>query len=219
MSRKIVVIHGIGNTQPGWSEFLRLELGIPKEDWIEFHYDDLLDRSLFNRLVVSSIRFALFRVAGPETAILSSVSKEYVNDIVSYFLLKETRIAIQGRLAKVLESNPDSVILSHSLGTVVAYETLKNFRLKAHTLFTFGSPLSKELVKRFLQVPDFRSPKVVNWFNVWGRFDPIGGKVTGLGCKAKDQFRINNAHDLFVYVHSQKQRILELYGKVDIKAS
>lgn len=213
MVRKIVAIHGIGNAQPGWSEFLRLELGIPKENWLEFYYDDLLDKSIFSKLLISFVRKFLKHLAGPEAAILDSISREYVNDILSYFLQKGMRAAIQSRLSKVLESNPDAIILSHSLGTVVVYETLKNFRLKAHTLFTFGSPLSKDLVKRFLQVPDFRRPKVVDWINVWGRFDPIGGKVTGLGCKVKDQIRINNAHDLFVYVHSQKQMILALYGE------
>lgn len=219
MARKIVVIHGIGNTQPGWSEFLRLELGIPQEDWIEFIYDDLLDRSLFNRLIVSSIRMMLTRTAGAEAADLALASKEYVNDIVSYFLLKGIRKTIQLRLKQVLEKEPNAIILAHSLGTVVAYETLKNFDLRTNTLFTFGSPLSKKLVKRFLEVPDFKRPRVKDWFNVWGMFDPIGGKVTVLGCKMKDQYRIHNAHDLLVYVHSQKQRILSVYGEAETQAS
>ncbi len=219
MTRKIVAIHGIGNAQPGWSEFLRLELNIPGPDWIEFYYEDLLERSPFNRVVASLIRILLTRNAVPEAAGLALFPKDYLNDLVSYFLLGKTRHAVQARLKETLETYPDAILLSHSLGTVVAYETLKNYNLKVYTLFTFGSPLSKELVKRFLHVPDFRRPKVAGWFNVWGRFDPIGGKIASLGCKAKDQFRINNAHDLFVYVHSQKQKILELYGEAGIKAS
>ncbi|WP_303674756.1 hypothetical protein [Vampirovibrio chlorellavorus] len=219
MTRKIVAIHGIGNTQPGWSEFLRLELEIPQENWIEFHYEDLLDRSLFNRLVVSAIGMLLTCIAGRDAAALASMPKDYINDVVSYFWLKKTHNAIQARLAGVLQVNPDAIILAHSLGTVVAYETLKNFNLKAHTLFTLGSPLSKGLVKRFLQVPDFKRPKIRNWFNVWGRFDPIGGKINGLGCKVKDQFRIHNAHDLLVYVHSQKLRMQEIYEEVEEMAS
>lgn len=218
MARKIVAIHGIGNTKPGWSEFLRLELEIPQENWIEFHYDDLLDRSSFNRLVVSAIRVLLTRIAGRDAADLASAPKDYINDIVSYFMLKRTRKAIQERLAKELQANPDAIILAHSLGTVVTYETFKNFDLTAHTLFTFGSPLSKKLLKRFLRVPDFKRPRVKDWFNVWGMFDPIGGKVTGLGCKVKDQYRIHNAHDLLVYVYSQKQRILSVYGEAETQA-
>lgn len=211
MARKIVAIHGIGNAQPGWSEFLRLELDIPSQDWIEFYYEDLLDRSLFNRVVVSLIRLFVTRTAGLEAAALALIPKDYLNDIVSYILMGQTRRAIQNRLKGILEANPDTIILAHSLGSVVAYETLKAFDLKAHTLFTFGSPLSKELVKRFLQVPDFKRPKVTNWFNIWGRFDPIGGRITGLGCRLKDQLRIPNAHDLLVYVLSQKQQIQRAY--------
>lgn len=211
MARKVVAIHGIGNAQPGWSEFLRLELAIPRHDWVEFCYEDLLDRSLFNQVIVSLIRLLVTRTAGHEMATLALIPKDYLNDIVSYFLLISTRKAIRNRLKETLKANPDAIILAHSLGSVVAYETLKSFDLKAHTLFTFGSPLSKELVKRFLQVPDLNRPKVTSWFNIWGRFDPIGGKISGLGCRVKDQSRIPNAHDLLVYVHSQKARILGLY--------
>lgn len=213
MTRKIVAIHGIGNSQPGWSEFLRLELDIPSQDWIEFYYEDLMDRSIFNQAVVWFSRMLVTRIASNEVAGLTAISKDYLNDIVTYFLLSRSRKTIQLRLKYILEAHPDAIILAHSLGSVIAYESLKCFALKAHTLFTLGSPLSKDLVKRLLHVPDFKRPKVTYWFNIWGRFDPIGGRIRGLGCKAKEQSEIPNAHDLLVYVHSQKERILILYGE------
>lgn len=207
MARKIVAIHGIGNAQPGWSEFLRVDLDIPKKDWIEFCYDDLLERSVANRLIVSATRLYLSHAYGPEAMALATSAEDYINDIITYFLFQKSRLQIQLRLKTVLKKYPDAVILSHSLGTVVAYETLKNFDLKAHTLFTLGSPLSKALVRRFLHVPDSKRPEVKYWFNLWGTFDPIGGKIEGLGCRAKEQIKLRVTHDFLGYVHAQKRRI------------
>lgn len=211
MARKIIAIHGIGNTKPGWSELLRLDLEIPKQDWIEFCYDDLMDRSFLNRLLVGTTRLYLKHSQHPEKETLAQSAEDHVNDVIAYFASNDTRVEIQIRLKEVLKRYPDAIILAHSLGSVVAYETLKNFDLKAHALFTLGSPLSKNLVKKFLRVPNFARPKIAYWFNVYGQFDPIGGRIDGLGCRIKDQFRIPNTHDLLGYVQSQRERILRLY--------
>ncbi|MBY0451239.1 MAG: DDHD family phospholipase [Cyanobacteria bacterium] len=213
MARKIVAIHGIGNIEPGWSESLRVDLDIPAEDWIEFHYDDLMDRSFFNRVVVSATKIYLSHTYGPEAAALASGAEDYINDLISYFVMNGTRLEIQVRLKGILRDHPDAIILGHSLGSVIAYETLKNFELKAHTFFTLGSPLSKFLVKKFLKVPEKTRPNVTNWFNIWGTFDPISGRIDGLGCTVKDQFKIKNSHNLLKYVDSQKARILSLYNE------
>ncbi len=213
MARKIVAIHGIGNAEPGWSDLLRMDLDIPQEDWIEFCYDDLMDRSFFHRMVVAAAKVWLARTYGPEAAILATGAEGYINDLVSYFVMNGSRLEIQVRLKAILKEHPDSIILGHSLGSIVAYETLKNFDLKAHTLFTLGSPLSKFLVKKFLRVPEKTRPNVIHWFNVWSPFDPISGKIEGLGCNAKDQFKIKNTHNLLKYVDSQKDRIIQIYNE------
>ena len=213
MARKIVAIHGIGNAEPGWSDLLRVDLDIPQEDWIEFHYDDLMDRSFFNRVVVAATKIYLSHTYGPEAAALAGGAEDYINDIISYFVMNGSRLEIQVRLKGILKENPDAIILAHSLGSVVAYETLKNFDLKAHTLITLGSPLSKFVVKKFLRVPEKTRPNVVNWFNVWSLFDPISGVIDGLGCNKKEQFKIKNTHNLLKYVDSQKERIRQIYNE------
>jgi hypothetical protein len=213
MARKIVAVHGIGKTQPGWSDLLRVDLDIPQEDWIEFNYDDLMDRSFFHKVIVGAAKIYLAKTYGPEAAFIVSGAEEHINDLVSYFVMNGSRLEIQVRLKGILKENPEAIILGHSLGSVVAYETLKNFDLKAHTLFTFGSPLSKFTVKKFLRVPEKSRPNVVNWFNIWSRFDPISGPVDGLGCEKKDQFRIKNTHNLLKYVDSQKELIVQIYNE------
>lgn len=211
MARKIVAVHGIGNAQPGWSESLSLDLDIPQENWIEFCYDDLMDQSALNQVIVAATRIYLTHTYGPEVAALASGAEDYLDDIITYFLMGNARLAIQLRLNGILMENPDAIIVSHSLGTVVAYETLKNFPLKAHTFFCLGSPLSKGLVKRFLKVPDKSRPNVRNWFNVWSFLDPISGKIEDLGCQEQDQFKVQNTHNLLRYVDCQKERILDIY--------
>ncbi len=62
-----------------------------------------------------------------------------------------------------------TVVVSHSLGTVVAYNILRNDprALQVHKLVTVGSPLAIRAVRKYL-VP-LRSPKALAWFNA---FDP-----------------------------------------------
>jgi hypothetical protein len=215
MARKIVAIHGIGNAQPGWSENLRLELGIPKVDWIEFCYDDLMDRSLFNRLTVMATRLYLGQSGYLPFIPLATGLEDYLNDIITYFLMRSSRLKIQVRLKTVLAQNPDAMLLAHSLGSVVAYETLQNFSLSAFALLTLGSPLSKEIVQRCLRVPEKCRPLVTHWFNVWSPYDPISGPIDELGCAPQDQYAIKCSHDLWKYTASQKKRILALYEAGD----
>jgi hypothetical protein len=216
MGCPIVAIHGIGNAQPGWSASLRLDLDIPPEDWLEFCYDDLMDQSAFNQVIVAATRIYLTHTYGPEVAVLASGAEDYLDDIITYFLMGNSRLEIQLRLKSILLENPDAIIVSHSLGTVVAYETLKNFSLKAHTFFCLGSPLSKGLVQRFLKVPDKSRPNIINWFNIWSFFDPISGRIDNLECYPKDQFQIQNSHNLLNYVNSQKECILRAYKDTKI---
>lgn len=217
MTRKIVAIHGIGQTKPGWSEPSRVLLGVPQEDWIEFYYEDLMNRSFFQRLTVAAAKFYLKRTYGPEALVLTEMAQEHLNDIISYFVMNGTRLEILVRLKGILKQYPDCIILSHSLGSVVAYEALKNFDVQAHSLFTFGSPLSKRIVRNFLRIPNSERPTLANWFNIWSFLDPISGKINQLGCRLKDQFRIRSSHALLSYIESQRHKILSLYQETALQ--
>lgn len=211
MARKIVAIHGIGDNKPGWSEPMRLNLDIPKEDWIEFNYEDLMDRSFFHKVVVTGTKIYLTHTYGPEASVMAEVAEDYINDIISYFVMNGTRLEIQVRLKGLLKENPDAVLIGHSLGSVVAYETLKNFDVRVHSMFTFGSPLSKGLVRKFLRIPNQNRPDLINWINVWSMLDPVSGKINNLGCLPADQVHIHNSHALLPYANSQVEKIRKFY--------
>ncbi len=103
------------------------------------------------------------------------------------------------------------VIISHSLGTIIAYELLRRLRheVQVDLLITAGSPLGIELVKRRLGPPLICLPNVKKWVNVSDKEDFVALKTIlngdNFGC---DQINNNNqldngsedAHDILKYL-------------------
>ena len=89
----------------------------------------------------------------------------------------------------LLEAGALVEIVSHSWGTVVAYEALRGMDDEAslpknsvHHLFTVGSALSMAPVRRLLipEAANGRRPRVVqSWVNLDARFDIVGGALSG----------------------------------------
>ena len=109
-------------------------------------------------------------------------------------------------------SNEDSVvIISHSLGTIIAYDLMRRLKNRANVnlLLTAGSPLGIEIVRKRLGPPLVCLPNVRKWVNVSDTEDFVALKpeitATTFGC---DQV-INideidngdeNAHDILKYL-------------------
>ena len=86
-------------------------------------------------------------------------------------------VAVRNRLHEVLADGP-TVVLSHSLGTVVAFEALHE-RLHDVPLFvTLGSPLAMRSVvrPRLRPQPPSVPAGVGRWLNVWDRDDLIAAR-------------------------------------------
>lgn len=217
---KIILIHGIGNYNPGWSAALNADqiLGVPKNAIIEFNYEDLMENNWINKILVIAARLAASYYATPAAGFAANFVQDYADDILMYFVVPGIRKKIMNRLVSMLQQNPGAVVIGFSLGSIVAYETIKNFPKAGNRpiLITIGSPLGSPalsaLVKQFLKVPDKSRPAVENWYNVYSTVDVISGKITGLACNSKDQFKVKSLHKMSTYLRHVKRLLPEVFN-------
>jgi len=145
-----------------------------------------------------------------------------LKDVHNYFYKEEMRFEILKRFKKALPDDPNQpcVVLSHSLGSVIAYDGLirKEIQHSCKNLITIGSPLGLETVMAEMRrltggsqllVP----PKIKKWSNFRDRIDPVslGKSVNGKykGSPAPiDNFLTNlheqqNPHSLSGYLQTR----------------
>ncbi|TDM06555.1 MAG: hypothetical protein C4K60_18705 [Ideonella sp. MAG2] len=130
----------------------------------------------------SPVKEAIIRKAAME-AYYYLFDKEYQRaDGARYRVRQELR----DRLVKDLRAAQDIaekvVIVSHSMGTMIAYDVLRNVAdcPQVDTLFTLGSPLGVTEVQDELRAidakdVDFPAAKLLHWVNVFDPMDPICG--------------------------------------------
>jgi predicted alpha/beta hydrolase family esterase len=108
------------------------------------------------------------------------------NDVVQYFFNPSLRVAIQARLgerlAEAAVAFDHTILVSHSLGSVIAYDVLRQ-RARAygiHTWFTTGSPLAKlaQLGAVTKDVGQISLGGVPAWHNL---YDPSDVVASALG--------------------------------------
>lgn len=121
-------------------------------------------------------------------------------------------------MTQILSDLPNDdkvVIISHSLGTVVAYDLLRRLRhqVMVRLLVTAGSPLGIEIVKNRLGTPLICLPNVETWINLADREDFVALQptLTGktFGCDSivnLDQLDNGqeDAHDILKYLSHQQ---------------
>jgi hypothetical protein len=100
----------------------------------------------------------------------------FTHDVYQYLRNESIRIVIEDGVAAALVQHPGSVVVAHSLGTVIAYRLLvtegDRRGWKVPTLVTVGSPLAIKAIKRFLQ-PIRRPECVARWFNALDERDVV----------------------------------------------
>jgi hypothetical protein len=109
-----------------------------------------------------------------------------VNDIVQYFYNPSMRSAVQGRLherlCQAMGAFDHTLLVSHSLGTVIAYDVLRQRanEYNIHTWFTTGSPLAK-LVQLGQVTRDVGriSGGVSAWHNLFDPGDVVASALSG----------------------------------------
>jgi hypothetical protein len=109
---------------------------------------------------------------------------EYIGDFVKYLVSKKIRRAVDNRLVTQLQPLLDSklpiVMISHSWGTVVAHNVLRNLADgKVNLHCTLGSPLWMGPIRRILQFDEKRN-NCDRWINIDAHGDLIGGQLHGV---------------------------------------
>lgn len=126
---------------------------------------------------------------------------ECVDDFTAYMTNDSIRAAILARFAAVvdplLRDGVEVDLISHSWGTVVAYEGLRELaagglvRPLLGSFFTVGAALSIGAVKRSLRPANrdgARPAMVRRWINLEAIGDPVGGPLQGRPYAVDDDF-------------------------------
>lgn len=205
---KILCVHGIGGQERNldWQDDWRLTLEESVRVWsaereviVEFLvYDDLFAAQ---KITAGDVAAALMKLIGsgvwygisdlfrsrtmhPNTRGLSDLSEtaRWTAGMVVQWaendkLRKETRT----RLAKCLREHQPDVIAAHSLGSLIAYDTLarstkdaemKGFDLSTRALLTFGSQIGNPFVRSTFG-GRIRPLPVRRWFHLFNRHDDV----------------------------------------------
>ncbi len=128
------------------------------------------------------------------------VSKQLLKDLGEYYSKKNVRIKINDRLSQLLIKYKDheTILISHSMGTIVAYEVLRDLgRSREYPDFvldhfiTMGSPLGLTVIKGNIlgEHKKLRTPSCVrgSWYNF---SDP--GDYVCLDSHLRDDYESNS---------------------------
>jgi hypothetical protein len=129
-----------------------------------------------------AVKQAIIKKAAME-AFYFLFDKEYVRtDGTRFRVRQELRKRLLDALAEARAKGDRVVIVSHSMGTMVAYDVLRNCAEcpPVDTLFTLGSPLGiREVQDELIAVDaddvDFPAAKLTRWINVYDPLDPVCG--------------------------------------------
>ncbi len=132
-------------------------------------------------LLPSFVREAIIKKAAME-AYYFLFDKEFVRkDGRRSQVRAELRERLKDTLKTAREQADKVVVISHSMGTMIAYDVLRNCPDSSHVdvLFTLGSPLGIKEVQDELAATgdgvDFPAAKLGAWFNFYDPLDPICG--------------------------------------------
>ncbi|WP_327090522.1 serine protease [Nonomuraea sp. NBC_01738] len=131
------------------------------------------------------------------------------HDVAAYLDAPAVRQAVLDTVTETLPTSGQAVIVSHSLGTVVAMDLMTRLpgNLEVPLLITLGSPLGLDTVQtRLLTGGPIRPDRAGRWLNVWSPADPVS-----IGCPCADDWKgqlderavdnpLGRAHDVAEYL-------------------
>lgn len=179
---------------------IALHEGISESEVREVLGDDVIAMGPQNWRWVQGILTALDRVKPISATLVALITA----DVAQYL----TNIAIQKNIndgvLKAVKAGQEAVIVSHSLGTVVAYNVLMSRptafpAVKVKLFVTLGSPLAINAVRSRLRPHSF--PKsVIEWYNALDTDDvvslyPLTKRHFDTGGKIENHDRVDNRTD------------------------
>ena len=129
----------------------------------------------------------------------NKVLEKKLKDLYIYYNDKDKREELRGIFEQAIIENVDAgnriMVVSHSMGTIIAYDVLRKLGKKHHDLsiehfVTLGSPLGLSHVKYKISKESHlvRTPSIVNkWTNLADRRDPVA-----LDTHLSDDYDANN---------------------------
>jgi hypothetical protein len=149
------------------AESIRQAAGIP-EDKVNAEFDGpVQERGPLNWKWVQAVLRAIDKNGG---GMNQATLESFTRDVFLYATRAGVRDAIDRVVAEKLTEEP-TVVVGHSLGTVVTYSVLVNDRraLKVPLYVTVGSPLGVRAIRDRFRPLRYPRPAVSAWFNA---FDP-----------------------------------------------
>lgn len=126
---------------------------------------DVMDRGPLNWRWVQAIMRTLNLIPGLD----GDMIERFTRDVWIYLTRSAVRSAINGTVGGFLKPGEKLVVIAHSLGSVVAYDILRQARgIDAKLLITVGSPLGIDAIRKRV-APLVYPAGVQSWFN--GRDD------------------------------------------------
>lgn len=98
----------------------------------------------------------------------------FTRDVYVYLTYPAVRARLDAIVAACLGEGP-CVVLSHSLGSIVTYNVLRNRQANPRypRLITVGSPLGIKAIKKHLGTPVVSPPCIGHWFNAYDDRDLV----------------------------------------------
>ncbi len=152
------------------AESLRKQTGVSDQDVLSEYGANPKPRGALNWEWVHAIFRAIDTHAGGLSA---DAIEDFLRDVYLYSTVKVVRDAVDAVVRGSIDERP-TVVVAHSLGTVVAYNVLRqNDRaLKVPLLTTVGSPLAIRAIRDQLLPLSFPAP-VSSWYNAYDPRDVV----------------------------------------------
>lgn len=122
----------------------------------------------YNKAWIKAIARAIERVSPWK----GTLALRLITQAHAYIRNQTVHDAVNAAVAPLFEDDEPAIVVSHSLGTIVAYSLLREFADEDHNrprhsplLVTLGSPLGIDSVYTAFTPPRTRPPDVVRWVN------------------------------------------------------